>query len=53
MIMKSFQVENVTFGDGNLSFILGPCVVESSQHALFMAQEINDICKTCRRGFCL
>jgi len=44
--MKSFQVGNVTFGDGRLTFILGPCVVESAQHALFMAQEINDICKT-------
>jgi len=40
-----FNVSNVAFGDGNLSFILGPCVVESAQHALFMAQEINDICK--------
>jgi len=44
--IKSFQAGNVTFGDGRLSFILGPCVVESAQHALFMAQEINDICKT-------
>jgi 2-dehydro-3-deoxyphosphooctonate aldolase (KDO 8-P synthase) len=43
--IKSFQVGNVTFGDGGLAFILGPCVVESAQHALFMAQEINDICK--------
>ncbi|MEP7039852.1 MAG: 3-deoxy-8-phosphooctulonate synthase, partial [Acidobacteriota bacterium] len=43
--MNSFNVENVTFGDGSLSFILGPCVVENEQHALFMAQEINDICK--------
>ena len=43
--IKPFDVGNVTFGDGRLSFILGPCVVESSQHALFMAQEINDICK--------
>ena len=42
--MHSFNVDKVTFGDGNLSFILGPCVVESSQHALFMAQEIKDIC---------
>ncbi|MDQ3061332.1 MAG: 3-deoxy-8-phosphooctulonate synthase [Acidobacteriota bacterium] len=42
---NSFQVENVTFGDGRLSFILGPCVVESAKHALFMAQEINDICR--------
>ena len=44
--IKSFKVENVTFGDGRLSFILGPCVVESAQHALFMAQEINDICRS-------
>lgn len=42
--IKSFQAGNVTFGDGNLAFILGPCVVESEQHALFMAQEIKDIC---------
>ena len=42
--MGSFDVNNVNFGDGRLSFILGPCVVESAQHALFMAQEIKDIC---------
>ena len=41
---KPFKVENIVFGDGNLTFILGPCVVESAQHALFMAQEIKDIC---------
>ncbi|MGI8542482.1 MAG: 3-deoxy-8-phosphooctulonate synthase, partial [Aridibacter sp.] len=44
--MNSFDVENVTFGDGRLTIIAGPCVVESEQHALFMAQEISDICKT-------
>src|SRR5688572_33393938 len=44
-LMKAFNVENVNFGVGNLSFILGPCVVESEQHALFMAQEIKDICQ--------
>ena len=42
---NSFKIEDVSFGGGNLSFILGPCVVESAQHALFMAQEISDICK--------
>lgn len=42
--IKPFKVENVTFGGGNLTFILGPCVVENQQHALFMAQEIKDIC---------
>ena len=43
--MQHFEVADVSFGSGRLSFILGPCVVESAQHALFMAQEINDICK--------
>ncbi|MEO8572528.1 MAG: 3-deoxy-8-phosphooctulonate synthase [Pyrinomonadaceae bacterium] len=43
--MQSFKTGEVHFGNGELSFILGPCVVESAQHALFMAQEISDICK--------
>jgi 2-dehydro-3-deoxyphosphooctonate aldolase (KDO 8-P synthase) len=42
----SFQVGNVTFGGGGPSFILGPCVVESVDHAMFMAQEINAVCKS-------
>jgi 2-dehydro-3-deoxyphosphooctonate aldolase (KDO 8-P synthase) len=42
--MNAFNVGDVTFGGGDVSFILGPCVVESGQHALFMAQEIKDIC---------
>ncbi|MBA2379352.1 MAG: 3-deoxy-8-phosphooctulonate synthase [Blastocatellia bacterium] len=49
--MHSFQVGDVSFGGGGLSFILGPCVVESVHHALFMAQEINDICKSVGVGF--
>lgn len=43
--MQSFQAGNVTFGDGRLSFILGPCVVESLQHALLMARSIKEICE--------
>ena len=43
--IKSFHIENIVFGDGRLTFILGPCVIESARHALFMAQEINDICR--------
>src|SRR3954449_11570523 len=43
--LDRFQVKNATFGGGQLAIIAGPCVVESSQHALFMAQEISDICK--------
>jgi 2-dehydro-3-deoxyphosphooctonate aldolase (KDO 8-P synthase) len=45
MEIKSFNVENVAFGDGRLAFILGPCVVENETHALFMAREISDVCR--------
>ncbi len=48
---NSFDIGNVKFGGGGLSFILGPCVVESVDHAMFMAQEINDICKGVGVGF--
>src|SRR5438105_12080833 len=37
--MKSFEVGNVTFGDGNLALIAGPCVIESYEHASMMARE--------------
>lgn len=43
--VKPFDVGPVSFGDGRLTIIAGPCVVESEQHALFMAQEISEICK--------
>lgn len=49
--MEAFQVGNVSFGGGGLAIIAGPCVVESSQHALFMAKEISDICKRVGLGF--
>src|SRR4026208_199802 len=36
---KSFSVGNVTFGDGRLTIIAGPCVVESPEHALMIGRE--------------
>ena len=36
---KSFQVGTATFGDGRLSVIAGPCVIESEEHAMMMARE--------------
>lgn len=36
---KPFQVGNATFGDGRLTVIAGPCVIESAGHALMMARE--------------
>ena len=34
----AFKVGNATFGDGRLSLIAGPCVIESLEHALMMAR---------------
>jgi len=36
---KSFQVGSATFGDGRLTIIAGPCVIESAEHAMMMARE--------------
>jgi len=36
---KSFQVGSATFGDGRLTIIAGPCVIESEGHAMMMARE--------------
>jgi len=36
---KPFKVGNATFGDGRLTVIAGPCVIESEEHALMMARE--------------
>jgi 2-dehydro-3-deoxyphosphooctonate aldolase (KDO 8-P synthase) len=42
--LQTFSVGQAHFGGKELAFILGPCVVESEKHALFMAREIKDIC---------
>ena len=36
---QTFQVGGATFGDGRLSVIAGPCVIESREHAMMMARE--------------
>ena len=38
---KPFNVGNATFGDGRLTIIAGPCVVESAEHTLMMARECS------------
>ena len=43
--MKSFSIENVTIGGGGLFLIAGPCVIESEEHALKMAECIAGVCK--------
>jgi 2-dehydro-3-deoxyphosphooctonate aldolase (KDO 8-P synthase) len=39
--MNPFKVGNATFGDGRLTIIAGPCVIESLDHALMMARECS------------
>jgi 2-dehydro-3-deoxyphosphooctonate aldolase (KDO 8-P synthase) len=39
--LQPFQVGNTTFGDGRLTIIAGPCVIESRDHALMMARECS------------
>ena len=39
--VKPFKVGDVTFGDGRLALIAGPCVVESRAHALWTAREVS------------
>jgi 2-dehydro-3-deoxyphosphooctonate aldolase (KDO 8-P synthase) len=34
-------VDGATFGDGRLTIIAGPCVIESAEHALMMARECS------------
>src|SRR5919205_2597454 len=38
-VIKPFEVGGATFGDGRLTVIAGPCVVESREHALMIARE--------------
>ena len=41
----SFQVGKVEIGGGELFLIAGPCVIESEEHALKMAESINGVCR--------
>jgi 2-dehydro-3-deoxyphosphooctonate aldolase (KDO 8-P synthase) len=42
---SSFKVGDVTIGGGNLFLIAGPCVIESEEHALKMAECITGVAK--------
>ena len=37
--VQPFSVGKATFGDGRLTIIAGPCVIESPEHAMMMARE--------------
>ena len=51
MEIKPFQVGNATFGDGRLTIIAGPCVIESLDHALMMARECASRASDAGLGF--
>jgi 2-dehydro-3-deoxyphosphooctonate aldolase (KDO 8-P synthase) len=42
---SSFKVGDVTIGDGKIFLIAGPCVIESEDHALKMAECITGVAK--------
>src|SRR5437899_854690 len=48
---KSFQVGAATFGDGRLTIIAGPCVIESGEHAMMMARECAERARTAGLDF--
>ncbi len=41
--IRPFQVGDASFGDGRLTIIAGPCVIESLEHATMMARECAKI----------
>jgi 2-dehydro-3-deoxyphosphooctonate aldolase (KDO 8-P synthase) len=44
-LISSFQVGDVHIGSGNLFLIAGPCVIESEEHAMRMAEIIKGVTK--------
>jgi 2-dehydro-3-deoxyphosphooctonate aldolase (KDO 8-P synthase) len=42
-LISSFKVGDVNIGSGNLFLIAGPCVIESEEHALRMAEIIKGV----------
>lgn len=46
MTIRPFQVGDVTIGSGQLFLIAGPCVIESEEHALKMAEAVAKIARS-------
>src|SRR5882762_1813745 len=42
----SFQIDNVRVGAGDLFLIAGPCVIESEEHTLRMAEIIKGVVRS-------
>jgi 2-dehydro-3-deoxyphosphooctonate aldolase (KDO 8-P synthase) len=46
-----FQVDSIRIGSGNLFLIAGPCVIESEDHAIFMAEVIKGVTRSLNLPF--
>jgi 2-dehydro-3-deoxyphosphooctonate aldolase (KDO 8-P synthase) len=45
-LISSFQIDNVRIGSGDLFLIAGPCVIESEEHAIRMAEIIKGVARS-------
>jgi 2-dehydro-3-deoxyphosphooctonate aldolase (KDO 8-P synthase) len=50
-LTSSFQIDNVRVGSGDLFLIAGPCVIESEDHALRMAEIIKGVTRSLNLPF--
>jgi 2-dehydro-3-deoxyphosphooctonate aldolase (KDO 8-P synthase) len=50
-LTASFQIDNVRIGSGDLFLIAGPCVIESEDHALRMAEIIKGVTRSLNLPF--
>jgi 2-dehydro-3-deoxyphosphooctonate aldolase (KDO 8-P synthase) len=50
-VTSSFQIDNVRIGSGDLFLIAGPCVIESEDHALRMAEIIKGVTRALNLPF--
>jgi 2-dehydro-3-deoxyphosphooctonate aldolase (KDO 8-P synthase) len=44
-LISSFQIGDIRIGSGNLFLIAGPCVIESEEHAIRMAEIIKGVAR--------
>src|SRR5262245_11407546 len=47
MVNHPVRVGPHTVGDGGLTFIVGPCVIEAREHGLWLAQQVKDVGERC------
>jgi 2-dehydro-3-deoxyphosphooctonate aldolase (KDO 8-P synthase) len=50
-LISSFQIDNVRIGSGDLFLIAGPCVIESEEHAIRMAEIIKGVTRSLNLPF--